>query len=286
MIYKVKTWLLILLGVVLPATGLAADGSFKGPGARGFPADYHDLDTEPEVGQGIQKYAPDAQPGPQKNFGVQPIPDNEVFAVVQADRLEYQTKEGNDIFLWDVSAWVGTDYDKLYVESEGTWLPDEQDFEEIEVELLYSRNIATFWDLQVGVRHDFEPHPTRTFVALGVEGMAPYWLEVEATGDVSEDGDVSAGLEMEYDLLLTQRLILQPRFETSIAVQQVDEYGIGQGINAIELGARLRYEIYREFAPYIGISWHRKIGETENLAEKEGEETSLISLVIGMKVWF
>jgi copper resistance protein B len=237
-------------------------------------------------GNGIQKYAQDAQPGAQKNFGRQPVHDNEIFYTFQGDRLEYQTKEGNDVLLWDVQAWVGTDYDKLYLESEGTWLNDEDDFEEIEVELLYSRNIATFWDLQAGIRHDFEPHPTRTFAALGFQGMAPYWFEVDTTAYISEDGDISAALEIEYDILLNQRLIFQPRFETSIAVQEVEEYGVGEGINSIELGARLRYEIRREFAPYIGVSWHRKIGETENLAEKEDEDTNVTSFVMGIKMWF
>jgi copper resistance protein B len=119
-----------------------------------------------------------------------------------------------------------------------------------------------------------------------LEGLAPYWFEVEATGYVSEDGDVSAGLEAEYDLLLSQRLILQPRFETSVAVQQVKKYGVGQGINDIELGARLRYEFRRELAPYIGVSWHRKLGKTKDLAQEEGEDTDVISFVAGLRVWF
>lgn len=280
-----KAWFLVFLMLVLPVSALGVEGSSTGPGEQRFPSDYHDLNIQSGVGNGIQKYAHDAQPGAQKNFGRQPVHDNEIFYTFQGDRLEYQTKEGNDVLLWDVQTWVGTDYDKLYLESEGTWLNDEDDFEEIEVELLYSRNIATFWDLQAGIRHDFEPHPTRTFAALGFQGMAPYWFEVDTTAYVSEDGDVSAALEIEYDLLLNQRLIFQPRFETSIAVQEVEEYGVGQGINSIELGARLRYEIRREFAPYIGISWHRKIGETENLAEKEGENTNVTSFVIGIKVW-
>ena len=122
---------------------------------------------------------------------------------------------------------------------------------------------------------------------FGLAGAgAPYWFEVEATAYISEDGDLSAALEAEYDLLLSQRLILQPRFETSIAVQEVEEYGVGQGINDIELGLRLRYEIRREFAPYIGVSWSRKIGETADLAEDEGEDTDVISFVAGVRVWF
>jgi len=109
---------------------------------------------------------------------------------------------------------------------------------------------------------------------------------VEATAYISEDGDLSAGFEAEYDLLLSQRLILQPRFETRVAVQEVEKYGVGRGVNDIELGARLRYEIRREFAPYIGVSWSRKLGETANLADDEGEDIEVISFVIGVRVWF
>ncbi|MBI4774698.1 MAG: copper resistance protein B [Deltaproteobacteria bacterium] len=220
------------------------------------------------------------------NFGVQPIPDNEIFAVFRGDRLEYQSNDGEGGLFWDVQAWGGTDYSKLWFKSEGFWLFDKETFEEAGVELFYSRNIATFWDLQAGVRHDFEPHPTRTFAALGIEGLARYWFEVDVTAYISQDGDLSANLEAEYDLLLSQRLILQPRFEIDVAVQEVEELSIGQGINDIELGARLRYEIRREFAPYIGVSWSRKLGETADLAEADGESIETTSLVAGIKFWF
>lgn len=281
-----RYWLLLIVLVLMPTSGQAADDLFTDPDEKGFPDDYRRVDTEPEVGQDIQKYAEDAQPGAQKNFDVQPVHDNEIFAVFFGDRLEYQTREGKNRLLWDIQAWVGTDYDKLWFKSEGTWMIHEETFDEAETELFYSRNIATFWDLQVGIRHDFKPDPDRTFAAFGIEGLAPYWFELEATGYISEDGDISASLEVEYDLLLTQRLILQPRLETSIAVQEVEEYGIGQGFNDIELGVRLRYEIWREFAPYVGVSWGRKLGETADLAENEGEDIDVISFVAGVRVWF
>jgi copper resistance protein B len=281
-----KTWLIILFLALLPAAALAADSTFTNPEDRDFPADYHEVDTKPENGEAIRKYADDAQPGAQKNFGVQPVHDNEIFGVFLGDRLEYQTREGNEVLLWDVQAWVGTDYNKLWFKSEGEWLIDEDKFEEAQTELFYSRNIASFWDAQIGIRHDFKPDPDRTFAAFAVQGLAPYWFEMEATAYVSEDGDVSGALEAEYDLLLSQRLILQPRFETSVAVQKVEKYGVGQGINDIELGARLRYEIRREFAPYIGVSWHRKLGETADLADDEGGDIDVISFVVGVRVWF
>lgn len=244
------------------------------------------MNTHPQSGQDILKYAEDEQKGAQENFGVQFVHDNENFAVFFGDRLEYQTREGADAVLWDVQAWVGADYDKLWFKSEGEYGTDKDRFEQAQAELYYSRNIASFWDLQLGIRHDFEPDPERTFAALAVQGLAPLWFEVEATAYISEDGDVSAALEAEYDLLLSQRLILQPRFETGIAIQEVEEYGVGQGINDIELGLRLRYHIRREFAPYVGVSWSRKLGETADLAEDEGEDTSITSFVAGIKFWF
>lgn len=281
-----KMWAMLLFLTYLPATGLGADRSFNDQEQRGFPADYRHMDTNPETGEGIHKYSGDAQSGAQENFGVQPVHDNELFAVLLGDRLEYQTREGEDALLWDVQAWIGADYNKLWLKSEGSWLADKEKFEEVQTELFYSRNIATFWDLQIGIRHDFKPDPDRSFAAFGVQGLAPHWFEVEATAYVSEDGDISAGFEAEYDLLLSQRLILQPRFETDIALQEVEELGVGQGINHIELGLRLRYEIRREFAPYIGVSWNRKLGETADLAEAEGSDIDVISFVVGLRFWF
>jgi len=281
-----KTWMLILILALMPAGVLAADRSFTEPADRGFPADYEEMDSAPKQGEGIRKYAEDDQPGAQKNFGVQPVHDNEIFAAFFADRFEYQTREGNDVLLWDVQAWIGTDYDKLWFESEGTWLVDAEKFEEVETELFYNRNITSYWDLQVGLRHDFEPNPERTFAAFGLQGLAPLWFEVDATAYFSEDGDLSAAVEVEYHLLLTQRLILQPRFETGIALQEVEEFGVGQGINDIELGVRVRYEIRREFAPYVGFSWSRKLGETADLAEADGEDIEVASVVVGVRFWF
>lgn len=281
-----KMVMTVLLMVLLPAAAPALDKPRADPEDRQFPADYHEVETHPEVGEKIRKHADDGQAGPQENFGIQPIPDNEIFAVLRGDRLEYQTREGNEILLWDVQAWVGRDYNKLWVKTEGTWLIDDDKVGEAGVEVLFSRNVSSFWDLQAGIRHDFKPDPDRTFAALGVQGMAPYWFEVEATAYLSEDGDLSAAFEVEYDLLLSQRLVLQPRMETSVALQEVEEYGVGQGFNDVVLGLRLRYEIRRELAPYIGASWNRKLGETADFAEAEGEDIDVASFVAGIRFWF
>ena len=126
----------------------------------------------------------------------------------------------------------------------------------------------------------------RFWAVVGLQGLAPYWFEVDANLRVSEDGDVSADLEAEYDLLLTQRLILQPRFEIDFAAQEVEEFGVGRGFNSVTLGLRLRYEVRRQFAPYIGLSWTRKLGDTADLARDEGENTDDLAVVGGLRFWF
>ena len=175
-----KKWVMVLVLLAAPAMGWAVDETFVGSGERGFPADYQEVPAPPEDGDGLQKYAEDVRDGAQQNFGVQPVHDNELFAVFKGDRLEYQSREGKPILLWDVMGWVGRDFNKLYLESEGVWSIDDEEVAEAGVELLYGRTIASFWDLQVGVRHDFRPDPDRTFAALGVQGMAPYRFEVDA----------------------------------------------------------------------------------------------------------
>ncbi|MBM9606524.1 copper resistance protein B [Desulfopila inferna] len=277
--------MMICAVISLPAGGFCAEGSYTDPEERDFPADYSEVETDPEVGQRVQKHVQDAQQGAQQNFDVQFVHDNELFTRFIGDRIEYQSREGDAALLWDVQAWAGFDYNKLWFKSEGSWLVDEEKVEEAETELLYSRNISSFWDLQLGIRHDFKPDPDRTFAAFGIQGLAPYWFESEATAYLSEDGDLSAVVEVEYDMLLSQRLVLQPRFETLVALQEVEEYGVGQGINFIEMGLRLRYHFTREFAPYIGVSWNRKLFEAEDLAEAEGEDTDTLSLVAGLRIW-
>lgn len=234
--------------------------------------------------EAIQKYA---RSDPQQNFGVQPIHDNQVFATFKADRFEYQWREdGIEILLWDVQGWIGNDYHKLYLESEGEFRLEEDNVEEATVELLYSRNIDKFWDLQAGLRHDFEPHPERSFAAVGVQGLAPQWFEVDATAYLSDDGDVSAKVEFEYELMLTQRLILIPRLESHVSFQDLPEYEEWEGITDLTAGARLIYQIRRKLAPYIGVSWTRLLGETANRIEDRGGDIDSAAFIAGVRFWF
>ncbi len=203
-----------------------------------------------------------------------------------ADRFEYQSNEGSPFLLFDGQGWWGTDRNKLWVKTEIEYDFDADRIEEAEVQALWSRPIARYFDVQAGVRHDFQNGAERTFGVIGVEGLAPYWFEIDAALFISGEGDVSGRLEAEYDLLITQRLILQPRTELNFAVQSVDALGVGSGLSTAELGLRLRYEIKRQFAPYIGVNRTRSVGETADFVRTAGENPSAVSLVAGMRFWF
>ncbi|MCA1796809.1 MAG: copper resistance protein B [Geobacteraceae bacterium] len=247
------------------------------------------MHTNPVVGEGIQKYAEDAQEGAQRNFGVQVVHDNMNFATFNAHRLEYiwSTEGSDEVLVWDVAAWAGDDYNKIYLKSEGEALIQPQNkVEEFNLELLYSRNINRFWDVQLGVRYDFEPTPERSFLALGLQGLAPQWIETDLTAYLSEDGDASVALEMEYELLITQRLVLVPRLEAGLSFNDVPEYEQWRGITHAEIGMRLMYHLKRKFAPYVGVSWHKLLGKTANRVEAMGGDSNDFVVLTGVHFWF
>lgn len=180
-------------------------------------------------------------------------------AFFMADRLEYV--QSDDAWQWDLQGWYGGDEHKVWWKTEGEF--EDSDTEEAEIQLLYSRAVSAFWDLQLGLRHDLEPEPSGTHAVIGLQGLAPQWFEVDVAAFFHEDGDVSLRLEAEYDLLLTQSLVLQPR----LALDSRNE--------TTALGLRLRYEIRREIAPYVGVRWQDEPGG--------GSDTSL---VVGARFWF
>ena len=205
---------------------------------------------------------------------------------VVIDRLEAGFGDGDETWLWDAQGWTGGDINRFWWKSEG-----EGDFdgglEEVEVQALYSRAITPFWDVQAGVRQDYRRHgEDTTHLVLGVQGLAPHWWEVDAAAFLSTEGDLTARVEAEYDQRLTQRLILQPRFEVDLSASDVPELGLGSGLTSVEAGLRLRYEIRREFAPYLGVEWSRALGETADLLEAAGGDAEDTRLVVGLRAWF
>lgn len=207
------------------------------------------------------------------------------FSKVIFDLAEVQAGRSGDLYRYDAEAWFGGDIDKLVVKSEG-----EGRFgaapESIEAQALFAHAVGPYFDVQAGVRYDVRPDPERTYAVIGVEGLAPYWFEVEAHLFLSSKGELFGRLKAEHDMLITQRLILQPRVESDIAFQRVRALGLGSGISDIELGLRLRYEITRELAPYVGVNVERKLGGTGDLARAAGERVRNGGAVLGVRAWF
>lgn len=220
----------------------------------------------------------------------EPVADRMPFGSLLFDLLEYRTGEGTDFAPWDVLGWRGGDYQRVWFKSEGTRNFPSRAGGDAEVQVLYGRLIAPFFDFQAGLRYDRQWGPGgsrgRALAAIGVQGLAPYRYEVEPTLFISQDGDVSARFTASQDILFTQRLILQPRFETNAAVQSVPRFGVGKGLNDVELGLRLRYEIRREIAPYVGISWKRSFGETATFMRADGGKAAVWQALAGVRLWF
>jgi len=186
---------------------------------------------------------------------------------------------------WDLEAWFGGDQNRLVVKSEGegSW---NEGAEDVEAQVLYSRAVGVYTDLQLGVRHDFEPGPQRTYAVVGFESLLPYWFEAEGALFLSDKGELLGRVEGTYDFRLAQRLVLQPRAELNFAAEDIPARGVGSGLSDAELGLRLRYEIKREFAPYVGVVWSRKVGGTARFARAEGEDVEDTRVVVGLRAWF
>jgi copper resistance protein B len=226
-----------------------------------------------------------AQPGSPPLEAAAPTHGDLLYGQVLIDELEYRFGDGKPVVGWDAQAWYGGDYNKAFLKSQGEYSSDDS-FESAELQLLYSRLIGYYWDAQAGIRYDFEPDPSRAYGVIGLQGLAPGYFEVDLQGFVSEEGVASMRLEAEYDMLITQRLVLQPKFETNIAFGNDRDIGSASGFNDIDLGLRLRYEFIREVAPYIGVSWERRLGNTADLARDEGEDVDNLSFLVGVRLSF
>lgn len=207
------------------------------------------------------------------------------FSQLMLDAAELRVRNGRDGYHWDAEAWFGGDIHRLTLKSEGEGGFGEG-VDHAEIQMLYSRALDAYWNLQAGVRHDIRPDPSRTYATLRVEGLAPYWFEVEAALFLSDKGDVLARLEASHDMRLTQRLVLQPRAAIDLSAQDMPAQHIGSGLTGAGLDLRLRYEVRREFAPYIGLSWQRRFGDTARFARAAGDGAASTSLVIGVRAWF
>lgn len=198
---------------------------------------------------------------------------------------EYVARKGADGYRWEAEGWFGGDVNRLVVRTEG-----EGDIrgatEKAEVQALYSWAFDPWWNWQIGVRQDIRPNPQRTFAVASIEGLAPYWFRTVGAIFLSNKGELTARAEGFYDQRVTQRLILQPRGEINFSAQRIPELGSGAGVTDIELGMRLRYEVRREFAPYVGVEWVSKVGDSARFARAAGESPSFVHVVAGIRAWF
>ena len=210
--------------------------------------------------------------------------DDPLLTNILVDQLEIRVADGDTPLVWDAEGWLGKDLNKLWLKTEGEYIDGH--FEEAELQALYSRAIAPFWDLQVGWRRDIRPRPDRDWLALGIKGLAPYYFDVDAAFFVGENGRTAARLQLEYEIMLTQRLILVPEIELNLYSEDDPDVGIGSGLSDIEAGLRLRYEIRREFAPYVGVNWTQLYGDTADFARMENEDTNNFQFVFGIRSWF
>jgi copper resistance protein B len=204
-----------------------------------------------------------------------------MLLIDQIETYHSQDQQGRQ---WDIEGWYGGDINKLWLFTEGShrngWAGESN------LEAYWSHAIAAFWDMQLGVREDYGAGPDRHWAAIGIQGLAPYWFEVKAGGYVDPDGRLAARLRTKYELLFTQRLILQPELETNFYSRTDSAHGIGRGLSDLQLGLRLRYEFHRQFAPYLGINWLRRLGRTADYARAENLSESEHQLIIGIRCWF
>jgi copper resistance protein B len=234
-----------------------------------------------------------APPPPQHAMGamspsdmvdVMGMDDRARHGLVAFDRFEAADTDAGTALAWSARASYGGDADRLALRSEGERMQGR--IEHADLELLWGHAIAPYWDTQVGVRHDVGHGPDRSWAAFGIQGLAPYWFEVNATAYVGEQGRTALRAELEYEALLTQRLVLQPRVELDAYGKDDRAAGIGAGLSDVAFGVRLRYEIRREFAPYLGVEWVRRFGRSADFARDDGADASDARVVAGVRWWF
>tara|TARA_B100001105_G_scaffold192555_1_gene156616 strand:- start:30443 stop:31309 length:867 start_codon:yes stop_codon:yes gene_type:complete len=250
----------------MPAAGMAAPADTRDPHA--YSGGYT-LESGPYAMQGKRLLR---------------LGDEQTVATVLFDSLEAVRSNGSNSQAYDAVAWFGRDYDRLVIKAEGEVAHGK--VQEARTEALWSHAVATFWDAQLGLRYDSGIGPDRRWLAFGVQGLAPYWFEVDATAYIGDGGRTALRLGAEYEALITQRLILQPRIEANLYGKSDAESDLGKGLSDVTAGVRLRYEFSRQFAPYVGVEWSGRFGETADLARAAGERARNTRYVAGVRFWF
>jgi copper resistance protein B len=210
--------------------------------------------------------------------------DNGIYSFVLVDQLEWQVAEKRRSVDLDAHGWIGRDRDRLWFRVEGD--REHGRLDAARAHALYGRQVSRWWDVVVGIRQDVRPGPAQTWAAIGIQGLAPYWFDIEATAYVGASGRTQARFKAEYELIFTNRLILQPLLQVDLAGKADPRRDVGAGLTSTEAGLRLRYEIRRELAPYVGVTWNRAWGKTADFARAGGERVGGSRLVAGLRLWF
>ena len=210
--------------------------------------------------------------------------DDPIVTKVMIDQLETRIVDGDDPLVLEAQAWIGYDLDKFVIKADVEQVKNNT--EELELQALYSRAVDPYWDFQIGVRQDQKPTPQRNWLALGFQGVAPYWFEIDTALFIGESEQVGFRFSAEYEWMITQRWVLSPEVGINIHSKGDEATGTGSGLSDSQVGLRLRYEIKREFAPYIGINWNKKYGNTATFAQNDGEKVESTQFVAGIRAWF
>ena len=212
------------------------------------------------------------------------VEDDPLLVMTKLDQLEVRDSDEGNVTAWEGSLWVGRDFDKFWIKTEGE--RTSEGTEAAEIQLLYGRAVDSNWDLMVGLKHDAYPEPNREWLAIGFSGVAPYFFEVDSSLFLGEDGQANLRFEAEYEFMLTQKWVLSPEIEMNWFSEADEEIGVGKGFANLEAGLRLRYEINRQLAPYIGINHERLLGDSKDLAKLADAETKETQFVAGVAFWF
>lgn len=243
--------------------------------------------------QPISSGQPDALQGtPQglqsHEYWPSPVGDKKPDNYVLFDVLEYRPRADNSDFRWDIEGWHGGDINKLWFKTEGVQTALKADYD-IDAQLLYARFLHKYYDFQTGIRAEARIYRgrnvTRGQAVIGAEGLIPYKFEMESALFVSQKGEVSARFSLTRDFLITQYWVVQSRLETAIAAQRVERFSTGSGLNNIEYGLRVRYDVNRKFGPYAGISFERSFFDTARIVRQNGGDTSQMIFVVGVRMW-
>jgi copper resistance protein B len=241
----------------------------------------------PEGQGGHVPPAPPAAPMPDMSYrdmsDLMGMDDAAALGKLMIDQLELEADPDRTTVSWDAQGWYGTDYDKLWLKSEGA--PSADGSAAARSEVLWDRVISRWWSLQAGVRVDLAQGPTRGWAAAGIEGLAPYRFDIEAALYLADAGRTAARLRAQRDLYVSQRFILQPEFETELYGRSDVARQLGAGVSDLQLALRARYEIRREIAPYIGLAWRRDLGATARFARADGQPAAALEWVAGLHLW-